>query len=222
VHNPLASRAPASQAGLPTTTRVNPALEPDQFSKLLAAMPERLHPIMSFLYYTGCRVGVAKLIQWSQVAFDGDKVEIRLTASQIKNHTPLTLPLPEELAAMLKRQFRKDGALFDSTNLTKTFRAAAVAVALGAWRDPKNHDAGYDGVLIHDLRRSGVRNLRRAGVAEDVAMKISGHKTRSVFSRYNIVDSSDVHEVMEKLRKYVAKRNSDTKTMQVPSKKSSK
>jgi integrase len=88
-------------------------------------MPERLHPIMSFLYYTGCRVGGAKQIQWSQV-------EIRLTASQIKNYTPLTLPLPEELAAMLKRQFRKDGALFDSTNLTKTFRAAAVAVRLGA------------------------------------------------------------------------------------------
>jgi hypothetical protein len=55
------------------------------------------------------------------------------------------------------------------------------------------------GLLFHDLRRSGVRNLIRVGVQQKVAMSISGHKTASVFQRYNIVDERDIMEAGRKL-----------------------
>lgn len=52
-----------------------------------------------------------------------------------------------------------------------------------------------------------MRNLRRAGVPESVATKISGHKTREVFERYNIVDGHDVEQAMEKLAELQRPKN---------------
>jgi len=73
----------------------------------------------------------------------------------------------------------------------------------GAW-DKACRLADLEGRYFHDLRRTVARNLIRAGVSDKVAMSVTGHKTRSVFDRYNIVSEDDLRTVGESLASYVA------------------
>jgi len=69
-----------------------------------------------------------------------------------------------------------------------------------AWRKA-TATVGFPSLLLHDCRRTTVRNLVRAGVPDKVAQAISGHKTRSVFDRYNIVDENDLRDATAKLKR---------------------
>jgi integrase len=182
---------------------------PDVFATLLAALPENLRPLVQFIYCTGMRRGAALKITWDML--NEDCTELSIPGDILKNDEALALPLAGadlgKLAAMLKKQFRVQGQpVFASTNLRKEWAEACTKLGLGKMQKKKT-DAGwsyasYRGLMLHDLRRSAVRNLVRAGVPESVAMKISAHKTRHVFERYNIVDTRDVREALIKQGEY--------------------
>jgi len=184
--------------------------EHDQFLAMRAALPEYLRAVLSFAYYTGCRRGEILNLRWPQV----DLIErvVRLEPGTTKNDEARNLPLTTELHDILSMQrsirdtrfpacpwvfFNESGQRIG--RFQRSWQTACRAAGLV-------QDGGEPDRLFHDLRRSGVRNLIRAGVPESVAMRISGHKTRSVFERYNIVSERDLHEAARKLENYVAER----------------
>src|SRR5439155_21944242 len=63
--------------------------------------------------------------------------------------------------------------------------------------------AGVSSLRFHDLRRTAIRNMVRAGVSQTVAMAISGHRTESVFRRYDITSDEDLRAAMEKTTAYL-------------------
>jgi integrase len=204
-------------------------LEFADFQKLRAELPEYLRPVLTFGFYTGMRLGEIKGLSWANVDFF--EKEIRLEAGTTKNDEPRTVPLIGELPEMLQilRQQNQDCSTVFSLmgrpigNIRKSWTRACVRAGLGRFLCPvcestldENHRClncknrpelpRYEGLIFHDLRRTGVRNLVRAGVPERVAMAISGHKTRAIFERYNIVSGRDLKEAGRKLETYIAQQ----------------
>jgi integrase len=170
------------------------------------AIARRLQPVQALAatigYQTAWRIQSEVLtLTWSRV--DLQTGAIRLDPGMSKNGRArvaflesATLALPveqrERVRAIEREQKRIIPDVFIHVGKGKLqgkriqrFRKAWYAAAAAA---------GHPGVLLHDLRRSGVRSLIRSGVPERVAMEISGHKTRAVFDRYNIVSEQDLRD----------------------------
>lgn len=178
---------------------------PEKFNKLMSHMPNHLKPYTLFLYEDASRTGAAAEIRWTWVDLKEGVVEIPEEIT--KTGEPQTLPLSDELIHLLKKQFRQDDApVFDTTNFRKEFQGACVAAGLGKLTKVVSAKGykweKYEGVTPHDLRRSAVRNMVRAGVPEKIAMGISGHKTRAIFDRYNITSTDDVKDAIKTVSRY--------------------
>jgi integrase len=180
--------------------------EHGDFIALRGKLPDYLKGFVTFAYKTGWRVSEIENLTWNQV--DREQGIVRLEAGETKNDQSRTVYLDEELSEVIKGQWegrKKKGRLSpyvfpgkDGKDRLKDFR--------GAWAKACK-DAGIGKRLFHDLRRTAVRNMVRAGIPERVAMMISGHKTRSVFERYNIVSDTDLREAAQRQEAYLKDRD---------------
>jgi integrase len=175
--------------------------EREQFESVRRNLPEALQPVISFAYITGWRIRSEILpLQWRQVDFKAGRVT--LDAGTTKNQEARTFPLTSELHALLQEQKGKADALRRDLGIICAFvfhgNGVRIKVFRKAWLTACKK-AGVPGRIPHDFRRTAVRNLVRAGIPERVAMTMTGHKTRAVFERYNIVSEGDLNAAGMKL-----------------------
>jgi integrase len=176
--------------------------EPAQFETVKAKLPAPVQAAVAFAYLTGWRLASEVLrLEWRQVDFTG-RGEVRLDPDSTKNDEPRTFPLTAELRVLLEAQRAETERVQKETGaiIRRVFHrhGRPIKDIRGVWATACKA-AGVPGMLRHDMRRSGVRNMSRAGISEAVCMALAGHKTRSVFDRYNIVSKGDLDDAAAKL-----------------------
>ena len=173
--------------------------EPDEFTAMRDALPDHAKVPLIIGYYTGMRLGEILGLQWPQV--DLIRGLIRLEPGRTKNKEGRTVPLLGELRETLERWRLETMAAYPGCPWVCHHEGEQLKSLKKAWGTACKR-VGLKGKLFHDLRRSAVRNLIRAGVPQAVAKKISGHKTDSVFDRYNIVSEHDLVDAIGKVERY--------------------
>lgn len=178
--------------------------EEAQYRKLAELAKEPwLRGLLALAYTYGFRRGdlLGKLEkgQWKRVPMRCEQVDllnntVTLYSGETKNKEGRTVALTEEcrlLVMELRKGKQPEDFLF-------TRDGEPVLDFRGTWAALLKA-AGLPGLLLHDFRRSAVRNMIRRGVPQKTARTISGHKTDSVFSRYNIVSEADIRDAAKKI-----------------------
>jgi integrase len=173
-------------------------IAPAEFAALLEKVADAdARDLVAFLYASAWRSGEGKSLEWSQVDMDNNM--IRLPPEKSKSKKPRALPITGTIMDVIQRRlqvrrldcpyvFHRRGKQIAS--FRKVFKEAAKEV-------------GMAGLVPHDMRRSAVRNFRRAGLSEHEGMKLSGHETDSIYRRYDIIDESDLMSAMNKVEEHV-------------------
>ena len=182
--------------------------ERDQFEAVLRHLKPEIKPVALFAYETGWRLREVLGLEWRQV--DLREGAVRLDPGSTKNREGRLAYLSPTLLEVLSTQNAATRELERKRGMIIPWvfhrRGQRILRFLGSWRTACKQ-AGVPGMLFHDLRRTAVRNMVRAGIPERVAMQISGHKTRSVFERYNIVSESDLREAAQRLEAAQSRSN---------------
>lgn len=187
-------------------------LEPDQYARLQEVLPDYLRPIAAMAWYTGMRKGEILGLLWNQLVLLDGVLYVRLNPGETKTGKGRVIPLAEEVVRLLEEQRRRHSAEIGCQECTCcthhvfSRHGRPIRSFCKAWARARE-EASVPWLLFHDLRRSAVRNLVRAGIPEAVAMALTGHRTRSVFDRYNIVSERDKVQAMQSLMAYLAKQS---------------
>ena len=179
-------------------------LEHGDFLALLGNLPDYLKPVVEFLYLSGWRKGEALKLEWRDVDSEGRAVRLRIENS--KNKESRILPLTGRLWEIVQQRAKE-------RRLDCPFIFHTEGKRIGEFRKSWKRAcklSGLEGVIVHDLRRCAARNLSRAGIPESVAMEITGHKTRSMYRRYRIVDEKDLREATERLQSHLERSKAST------------
>jgi integrase len=171
------------------------------FEALLRHLPEDLQSVVTVAYLTGWRLASELLTrQWRHVDFTAGW--LRLDPGETKNGEGRMFPLTAELRAVLEAQRERTRTIERETGQIVPWlfhrNGHPIRSLARAWRTAVRK-AGVPGRLVHDFRRTAVRNLERAGVPRSTAMKMVGHKTEAIYRRYAIVDEQMLREGADKL-----------------------
>jgi integrase len=191
------------------------------FLALKEALPEYLKPFVTFGYKVGWRDKEIASLQWSNIDLQNGIVTLK--PGETKNDEARTVYLDDELKGMFLKQWetrKRNGKLIPYVfpnegmsgmivNFRRAWNSACRKAGLGYGYNlsvkysEKWENKFAPGPIFHDFRRTAVRNMVRSAIPERVAMMISGHKTRSVFDRYNIVSDADLKAAAMKQQAYL-------------------
>ena len=191
--------------------------EHEDFLALRGALPDYAQVAVSLAYYSGMRLGEVFSLQWEQVNVAEGRLALK--AKDTKNKTPRVLYLDSDLSRVLTAWKQRSMASWPQCpwichrkgrqlkDIKSAWKRGCQVVGLGQMvMDEEKGRKVWQGKIPHDFRRTAVRNTVKAGVPEKVAMLISGHKTRSVFQRYQIMDEDDLKVAATRVSAYFSKQ----------------
>ena len=190
--------------GFPDRLRENPPrqgfFEHPEYLAVRTHLPAPWQDILDLAYYSGWRKNEILGLTWDEIDEAGGV--IRLSPARSKTLVGRILPISPPIAdALNRRRARRDPdspLVFHRDGITiRRWRTA--------WRTACQA-AGVPTRFLHDCRRTAARNLIRANVPERVAMLLTGHKSRAIFDRYNIIHEQELLDAGDQLVEYLAQQ----------------
>ena len=190
--------------GFPDRLRENPPrqgfFEHPEYLAVRAHLPAPWQDILDLAYYSGWRKQEILGLTWEEIDEAGGV--IRLSPARSKTLVGRILPISQPIAeAIARRRARRD------PDSPLVFHRDGIPVR--RWRTTWRtacQAAGVPTRFLHDCRRTAARNLIRANVPERVAMLLTGHKSRAIFDRYNIINEQELLDAGDQLVEYLAQQ----------------